>query len=433
LLERGRPLRDNGRMRILKWVAIVLLGLALLLGAAALALNQWLNSADFRARVEREASAALGVPLQLGALAIDLWPLPGVAADQVLLKTQPPLTIQRVEVRPQWAPLLAGRLELGTLVVRGAVLPQPAIAALAASLQKRDAARPAQKPAARSTGVPWPQRMVLDDISWVDAQGQRITVDARADLGGDGLLDAASFKVVRGRFAGARGELRREPTHWPLRVHIGGGEIGGKLQIQPGKGGLQLLQGQLQTENVEVSALTAPSNPLTGKLQAQTTLRAEYRELGGLADALTTQTRFTVRDALLAGLDLAQAVKTVGINRGGSTRLDTLAGQLHTQGRAAQLNNLVATSGGLAANGNIAMAANRSLSGRITVDVATAKGTVGVPLQVGGTVDAPSVMLTQGALLGAAIGTAIAPGAGTAAGARVGDQLGDKMKRLFGK
>ena len=420
-------------MRIVKWVAVLLAGLALLGVAAALLLNQWLNSADFRARMERQATAALGVPVQLGALAVDIWPLPGLAADRVRLATQPPLTIQRVEVRPQWTALLAGEVELGTLVVRGAVLPQPALAALAAGLQKRDAARSSPRGAASARPVPWPQRMVLDDISWVDAHGQRITVDARARLGGDGLLDAASFKVVQGRFAGAQGELRREPAHWPLRIQVGGGQISGKLRIEPGKGGLQLLQGELQTESVEVAALTAPSRPLTGKLQAQTTLRAEYRDLGGLLDALNTQTRFTVRDALLQGLDLAQAVKSVGIHRSGSTRLDTLAGQLNTQGRAAQLNNLVATSSGLAANGNIAMATNRSLSGRITVDVATSKGTVGVPLQVGGTVDAPSVMLTQGALLGAAIGTAVAPGAGTAAGAKLGDQLGEKMRRLFGK
>ena len=186
--------------------------------------------------------------------------------------------------------------------------------------------------------------------------------------------------------------------------------------------------------NVEVATITAPSKPLTGKLQARTTLRAEYRDLGGLLDALQTQTTFTVRDALVSGIDLARAAQTVGLHRGGSTRLDTLTGQLNSQGRNVQLTNLVARGTGLAAQGQVALAgASRSLSGRITVDVATSRGLVGVPLVVGGTLDSPSVTLSHGALIGAAIGTGVAPGVGTSAGAKLGDQLGDKMRKLFGR
>jgi len=89
----------------------------------------------------------------------------------------------------------------------------------------------------------------------------------------------------------------------PLRVDIGGGRITGKLKVQPAKNGARLLQGQLSTEGVEVSALTAPSRMLTGKLKAQTTLKAEFREPGQLGDALQTQTSFTVQDAVITGID----------------------------------------------------------------------------------------------------------------------------------
>jgi hypothetical protein len=58
---------------------------------------------------------------------------------------------------------------------------------------------------------------------------------------------------------------------------------------------------------------------------------------------------------------------------------------------------------------------------------------LGVPLVVGGTLDAPSVTLSRSALLGAAVGTAIAPGVGTGAGASLGDKLGNSLKGLFGK
>ena len=55
----------------------------------------------------------------------------------------------------------------------------------------------------------------------------------------------------------------------------------------------------------------------------------------GLVDALQTQSTFTVRNAVVHGLDLARAVKTVGMSRGGETALDTLAG-VATRARASR-------------------------------------------------------------------------------------------------
>jgi hypothetical protein len=424
--------------RILKWVAAALLAALLLLIVVAFALQHWVRSDDFRGRVEQQASAALGVPLKLGRLSVDLWPLPAVAADDVQLQTRPVLMVGRIEARPEWRALLAGRLEIATLVVRKAVLPQAGIAALGVALQKKPARTPkaAPPPAEAAAGGPaftWPRRALLDEVAWIDEKGQRLTVRAEADLGDDGLLDQASFKILQGRFAGTQGSVKREGDQWPLRVDIGGGRITGKLRLAPGRAaGTHLLQGQLTTENVEVAALTAPSRPLTGRLQAQTSLRSEFRDIGQLADVLNTQTRFTVRDALVQGIDLQKAVQTVGLSRGGFTRLDTLAGQVATQGKAVQVSNLVATSGALSANGNVSISPHRNLSGRVNVDLASSKGALGVPLVVGGTLDDPSVTLTRGALVGAAVGTLIAPGAGTAAGATAGNRLGEALGSLFG-
>lgn len=420
--------------RVLKWVAIAAALFALLLVGVAVALQQWLRTDDFRARVEREAAAALGVPLKLGRLSVDLWPLPAVAADDVSVRTRPALTVARIEARPKWAALLAGRLEIATLVVRKAVLPQAGITALGAAMQKKDKTGGAPAPTRREKApMVLPQRAVLDDITWIDEKGQRLTTDAEMELDGAGMLERAEFQVVQGRFAGTSGWIRREAGQWPLRVDIGGGHVAGKLKVDPGRNGLQLLTGQLATENVEVAALTAPSKPLTGKLQAQSTLRAEYRDIGQLADVLATQTRFTVRDAVVQGIDLQKAVQTVGLSRGGITRLDTLAGHVATQGKAVQLTNLVATSGLLSATGNVAMAPNKALSGRVNVDMSGGKEAVGVPLVVGGTVDDPSVTLTRAAMVGAALGTLVLPGAGTAAGASTGERIGESLKGLFGR
>ena len=79
-------------------------------------------------------------------------------------------------------------------------------------MQKQEkASGPKAAPSANTgSGLALPRRAVFEDISWIDEKGQRITVDAEADLGGDGLLDAASFRIVHGRLAGdcKNGEAR---------------------------------------------------------------------------------------------------------------------------------------------------------------------------------------------------------------------------------
>ncbi|MFI5447830.1 hypothetical protein [Polaromonas sp. UC242_47] len=289
-----------------------------------------------------------------------------------------------------------------------------------------------------------PRRTLLEGVRWVSLKGISTTLDAELRLGADSLPDEATLKVVQGHLTGLQARLQREEAgQWGLRVTVGGGTVAGRigLQQQPAQGGpLLVVRGQLETRGVEVAALTAPNKPLSGRLEASTTLNAKAATTGGLVDALQTQTRFTVKDAVVHGLDLVKAVQTVGLNRGGQTRLDTLAGQVHSQGRALQLSNLVASSGALSATGNVAVSPAKTLSGRISVNLAgdsklgqTLGGAVGVPLMVSGTLDAPEVTLTRGALLGAAIGTAVMPGAGTGAGLQLGDRLGQGLKKLFGK
>jgi hypothetical protein len=426
--------------RIVKWLVAIVVVPFLLLVCVAAALQYWVGSDDFRGRVSQQASSALGVPVVLGRITVDVWPLPAVGLDQVQVKSQPPLALERVEARPSWAPLLQGRLEIATLIVRNAVVPEQAVAAIAAAYQRAHPA-PKARGDSKAPGASMalmPRRTVLEQVTWVHAKGGSTTVDAQAVLDDDGLPATATLAVRKGRFEGASAKLERRSDHWALRAEIGGGSVIGKLQFQPAAGkNAPLLQGQLNTTNVEVAALTAPSRVLTGRLDAQTILRASLRDPGALADALQTQSRFTVRNAVVHGLDLAQAVKSVGLNRGGETRLDTLTGNVVTQGRNVQLNNLVAKSGALSANGSVAMAANRSLGGNINVELASvsASGPLAVPLVVGGTVDSPSVMPTRSALLGAAAGVLAPRGgaSGSGSGANLGDRLGEGLRGLFGK
>ena len=415
---------NPGMNRAVKWVVVAAVVLLVLLAMALFGLSRWASSDDFRTRAQQQATQALGVPVQLGQVEIALFPAPSVAVHDVQVQTRPPLTLQRVEARPVWTSLLVGKPELGSLVVRNAVLPQQGITAIAAALQKQDAAagKPA-KPAESATPPQLPRRIVLDRVTWVDAKAQKLTVDAEIEFEGELLPQTAHIQVVEGRFAGARAQLERQPDAWQLRSEIGGGTITGPLRLQTVRGGGWRLNGDLATSGVEVSALTAPSRTLTGKLDARTSLQAEFKDPAALAEVLRSQTRFTVRNAVLHGVDLAAAVRTLGVSRDGNTPFDTLTGQVTTQGRVVHLTNLVATSGMLSANGNVTLAADRTLSGKVTAALtAGAIGQIaGVPLAVGGTIDSPSVTPTGVAL----------PGSATAS--EITDKVGKGLRGLFGK
>jgi hypothetical protein len=415
----------------------------LLLAGLLLALQRWVTSEDFRDRLAAEASELLGAPVRAQAIGLALWPVPGVAVDGLSVQARTPLSLQRVELRPRWSALLVGQLRVQTLVVRQAVLPEATIALLGARI---GAAKTKAPPKDTDEAIDFsllPRELVLDEVSWLAADGARTTLNADLRFAGDGWPAKAELAVVGGALRGTTATLRREgeATAWALDARVGGGRVRGPVAVKLPEPGAKerrvVLEGSLRTDNVEVSALTAPSKPLTGRLQAETTLGARFPErvsADALVNALRSDTRFTVTGATLHGLDLVRAVSTVGLSSGGLTQLDTLAGQVATRGKAIQLSNLVASSGLLAATGEVAISPSRALSGRVRVDVtrgATA-GVVGVPLAVGGTLDDPEVTLTRAALLGAAIGTAVMPGVGTGAGANLGDRLGEGLKDLFG-
>lgn len=418
--------------KVLLWALGALL---LVLAAVLLVVQRWVSSDEFRLRVEQEATTVLGVPLKLERVGLTLWPLPGVVLDGVELRTRQPLKVARIELRPSWLHLLIGRVAISTLVVRRAVLPQQGIDALLVSLQKirqRD-----KSPQTGSALYLLPRRTVLDELSWVDARGKSIVIQAEARLDGDALPERLELDVVRGRLQGTRLDLRRsDELAWEVLLQVAGGTVQGRVEVQPlGEAAAEfVLKGQLQTRDVELSQLTAPEptesvrarQPLSGRLEANTTLSARARQLSALLDVLQTQSKFTVRSGMLHGIDLVKAVQTVGVSRGGNTPLDTLTGQVTTRGKAIELQNLAASSGALSATGQVSVSTTQQLNGRVNVDLG---GAVGVPLLVGGTVDEPEVSLTAGAKIGAALGTLLMPGVGTGAGASMGGKLGE----LFSK
>ena len=447
------------------------------ISAVLFLLHRWISTDDFRNLAQAQLSEALGRDVRLGALTVDIWPLPAVALNRVEIETRPQqIRIERIEVRPVAAALLSGRLELSTLLVRQADLSQAAVDdLLAARLTRKSATAsgktsqpkrsasdsaggPADPPAADVIQIVIPRRVVLDSTTWRGGNGSVTMFNADARLDPQALPDELVVTLLAGPLQGARLRLQRQaqapqgppPARaWEVAMELAGGTVKGKLQMPqlPQAGKALQLDGQLETRNVELGVLLRAQRleaegsaggergAMSGKLEASTSFRIRSVDGSGVLDGLQSQSRVVVHNAVIHGMDLARAVRSVGLSRGGQTRLDTLSGQVQTRGRAVELRNLVASSGSLSASGNVAVAPDRQLQGRVDVNLGAKMvgRAVGVPLLVEGTLDKPQVRLTRTALAGAAIGTLIMPGVGTGAGASLGDKISEGLKGLFGK
>lgn len=394
--------------RALIWLFLVLVTLLVLLLLGVWLAQRWVGTDDFRHRVEQQVGSALGVELQLGAIEVSLWPVPSLALERVQLLTKPALTVARVEVRPVWADLLHGQMAPDTLVVRRAMLPQKGLDALVAALPKRRLAEP-DKPERAPASLPLlylPRHMLLDSLTWSDEAGTPLTVRGEATLSPDSWPSQLRVQIVQGRLQGAQLDLRREgQAHaWGIDLKLAGGTGQGRLDLlPPGADGAIGLKGELRLRDVEVSRLTAPEptreaqakQPLSGLLESSSRWSTLAAAPSGLATALQTRSTFTVRQAVVHGIDLAQAVRTLGKSHAGQTPLDTLSGEVASRGKALEITRLVARSGVLGAQGHVAIEPDQSLDGALKVELADA---VAVPLSLGGTVQAPKVSLPREAL-----------------------------------
>jgi hypothetical protein len=450
-------LHNSAMKRSLKLALSALLALTLLLATAAGALAWWLSGDGLRSQLEARLSERLGVQVTVAKLSLDVWPLPAVAVSDVRVATQPPLTAQRIELRPAWRKLLglggtARELEISLLSLQGLSLPQKGLDQLIQSLSKTEhfaqqtrrlSAQNASKTeekldegAAIVVGLlAIPQQTRLDRVVWQSAAGESLS-----------LLGDVNLNTARDQMQ--------------LDLQLAGGKLIGQLRLPaPAKNQPWQLRGELKAQGLDLAALPGARQRMAGRLEATMTLDASAPQLSGLGAALQTRTPFNVSGAVIKGIDLAKAVRTLGLSRGGETALQQLSGNLSTRGSGApmqlSLSELQAKSSILQASGAVSVGAAsspgapRALSGKVDVDL-TAGGSkvgqtvdkvvgqlVGIPLEISGTTAAPQVQPTKGAMIGGAIGSVMAPVIGTGAGAKLGDKaaqtLGGLKEKLFGK
>jgi hypothetical protein len=175
----------------------------------------------------------------------------------------------------------------------------------------------------------------------------------------------------------------------------------------------------------------SPETRLNGRLTAKPVFSANAPNAEQLKNALKLETPFDIRDGVLQGIDIQKAATSlITGDSSGQTKFDVLSGRFAMERGTQRITNLKVSSGSLAADGNVTIAPNKALSGRINAQVRVGGlAAATVPLNITGTVDSPLALPTAAALTGGAIGTAILPGVGTA----IGTKAGNWAEGLFGR
>jgi uncharacterized protein involved in outer membrane biogenesis len=427
------------KLPLRRWLIGIAVALLLGIGALVWVVSTRLPTDDeVAAKIAEAFEKRFGVALKVGGAHWSLLPVPVLVLSDIATDQPRPITLRRVSVQLQLAPLLQRVIAVDEIEVEGLVLPRASVRAFRGK---------GPKPREGGAGVialpaPWTlapvpvEQLRWRDVSWIDRRDISLAYDG--DIRFDPGWRPRQARIERaGTASPARLRLDRQAgqDRWRTRIDVGGGTWNGVSRLETQPDGKLQLSAYLEPRQIDVESLAQAfgrRSSVAGKFSGTTTLVAEAasaEELGALIRSLHTRTTFSVQPATLTKLDVAKAVTTAGISRGGTTALDELTGTLDTQGTedgvVLQYSNLKARSGVLTASGNLKLF-NRKLDGEIAVDLVD--GVVGVPLKVGGSMSDPELSLTGAALTGAAIGSAVLPGVGTAIGARVGQQV----EKLFG-
>ena len=414
------------RSKLLVWAA----GLAVLFGGVA-AFVAWKLPSDeqLAARLTQEFSERTGIELKIGRLHWTLFPSPRIVIEEIATVQEEPIRARRLSATMRWRAVFAKEARIDSVEADGVAVPRESTLAFrgkggAGVSESAGSWKLADTPLAH---------LRINDATWVDRRNIALSYDGNIDFDPNWRPRMAELSR-RDASPPARLRLMREngEDRWRALVDVADGTANGSVILEVADNGQLSIRAQLAPRNLDVELLVKSfgrSAPISGKVSGETEIDTQGGGVSDLTRNLHTRTRFTVSPAALTKFDLAKAVKTAGVSRGGRTPLDQLTGTLDTQatgdGTQMRYTDLKARSGLLTATGS-ARILNRKLDGEAAVDIVD--GVVGVPLKLGGTLDAPELSLTGGALAGATVGTAVLPGVGTAIGARIGQQI----ERIFG-
>lgn len=424
-----------------------LIGAALAL-AVAIAVPFLIPLESFIPDLERLASQKLGQRVTIEDLRLHLLPLPRMVASGISIGKRGQVMIGELEIQPDLLSLVSGPRTVRQIRAYRVVVDQTAFALLRGMPKSKGTGEPILVRRILLTTVKFNHRSVdvpLFDVLVRLGEGPR-NWEARFETQ-DGTLtlmmrpqgtDATSVALAAHNWTlpvgapllfeelAARGTLKGgELELSQIEGLLYGGKVVGSARADWTR--QWQLSGNARIAGVDLvpvqKALGRQGN-LSGRLKADAAFSTRAKEAAQLRDALSVDGPFEVFGGAYQGVDLTKAGDLTGQPAASdATTFRELKGNLELRGYHVRLNELCVRSPNVVAGGNVEIAPDRALSGRLDVSVAQTGGFIGVPVALGGTTDEPSVRPSNGYLIGAAIGTLLLPGIGTSIGSSLGSRI----------
>jgi uncharacterized protein involved in outer membrane biogenesis len=426
------------------WALLAIFGLLV----TALAVPFLVPISRYIPQLTERVSASIGQPVSIKALRLTLLPTPRLSIRGLELGRNGEVRIERGSIVPDPLLLLSGDYVVRAIRADGVRIKESAFDLLDKLPKGGGGGVVVQKILLRHVTfehhvLKLPEFNLAVELSvvpfgteiraWTDDGALTVTFNTR---GGGRARVALSGRKVRLPFDAAplffdtldaSGVLEGARLVLPdVKGRLYGGTIVGSMDLRWGK--QWRLEGKANVAGVEVvplqSALGKPAR-LSGRLSGKVSYSARARTGAQLGRALVLNAPFEVAGGEWHGVDLSRVAELpLGkLSSGGSTKFAQMKGDLALRGKHIQVNDICVRSPSLVAAGNVAIAPDQRLSGKLDVSVPKTGGFVGVPVALSGTTSDPSLSLTKAGAIGAVIGTVLLPWIGTSLGLSAGSSI----------
>jgi hypothetical protein len=368
----------------LRWARPLALSLLVFLTAGLLLLHLMPFDSQ-RARFETIAAEQFQQPVSIRAVHFSLLPRPHWNLDEVTIGGGRQVQAPRIRVFAGPDALLRGAGAFEAIELEAPVLTEDGLAWLLLGKAhgrglsaKRVEAHGAVLRANKLALPPFDVHAEFgDDGNWRRMQLGFTGIDLAVSLAP--ADDAVSFSLQSTAFAPsflpglpalgdfrAEGTARRgelQVTRFEGRIHGGGVAGSARLRFDDH----MALEGDVNARNIDIAQLI-PGLFEAGLLDGAAIFVLPVHGAGQTAPRVAGS--FAVRRGIVGGVDMGSALKDKGL--GGSTRFGRLDGSLAAENGRVQLRHLQLDAGAMSATGNVDVAADRSLHGRIEVALAVA-------------------------------------------------------------
>jgi uncharacterized protein involved in outer membrane biogenesis len=399
--------------------------------------------ASFIPELTRIASEKTGQPVAIQDLRLQMLPTPRVVATGISVGKKSDVTIGELEIVPDLLSLLSGPKSVRLVRAEKVVVQESALAI------------PGRMPKSQGGEAVRIRRVEMKDVTLKHSKVKLPPFDVEAALDENLKVEEAKFQTRDGALhllvdrsskveikaknwkvpAGvpvvfetlvAQGTLKGDVLDLPsIEGKLYGGTLAGSARADWTK--LWQVSGKAALANVDLvpvqKAMGKPAK-LSGRLKTRQAFSSRAKAPDQLANALSTDGPFEVLGGSYSGVDLTKVGDiTGGKGVGDVTQFEEFKGTLQMRGQRVKINELCVRSPKVTAGGNVEIAPDQSLTGKLDVSLAKTGGFVGVPVNVSGTTADPSVRPSKGYMIGAAVGTLLLPGIGTSLGASAGSRV----------